>query len=97
MRCKREKSKLTKTYSRGSIPIEALDAFWFGCPDYLKISPAVQEVWTSYRWFDKGIIEPRLKNGYPLIMSRAVSDLDSGYQHGQAERFDEERAKAGKR
>ena len=57
------------------------------CSVSLMTSIAVDEVWRCWRWWDKGQLGDRFPDGIPLLLCRAIEDLDYGYGVGLAKRF----------
>ena len=73
--------------------IGPLDASLLSCPVTLRSAPAIIEAWEAYRWYDRGALADRYPLGIPVMMARALIDLDAGYSAGTAKRIrDEARA-----
>jgi hypothetical protein len=47
----------------------------------------VVEAWLAWRWWDKGQLGTRYPAGVPLMLCRAVEELDDGYHAGLAHRM----------
>jgi hypothetical protein len=80
----------------GGTFIDPLDAFLISCPVTLRESPAVIEAWHSYRWYDRGALADRYPMGIPVMLCKAVEQLDAGYNHGMALKMRRETEKARK-
>ena len=67
--------------------IPALDAVMTSCPTALAGAPAIREAWLAWRWFEKGQLAARYPAGIPLLLARAVEELDHGFQSGICHRM----------
>jgi hypothetical protein len=76
--------------------IDPLDSWLTSCPVTLRQSVAVQEAWRCWRWWDKGALADRFPAGIPLMLARAIEDLDAGHNSGTALRMRREMDKGKK-
>lgn len=77
--------------------IDPIDAFLVSCPVTLRMSAAVREAWQAYRWYDRGALADRYPMGIPVMLARAVEELDAGHNSGTALRLRRDTDKAGKK
>ena len=59
------------------------------CPWALINNPAVAEVVTCFKWFDKGQLTVRYPNP-PLILLDAITSFENGYNGGRADLWERE-------
>lgn len=71
---------------------DGLQWFMQTCPWALLTAPAVHEVFTAHKWFDKGQLKTRYPNpGVALL--RAIETYDNGLNRGQCDKIERDRKK----
>ena len=70
-----------------------MGCFLISCPDYLKVSPAINQAWQAWQCWQNGSVGQLYPNGVPLAIVRAISEIDAGFAVGQSEAMEKARNK----
>ena len=68
--------------------IDGRNGWLVSCPDYLRISPAINQAWEFLRWSKSGELNLAFPHGAPRIVLTAVDALRYGYEAGQCHALD---------